>query len=54
MTTAVASASAKGEISPLINAQVSRMAALTIALVDGLELQRLIHPETEVAFLYQA
>ena len=51
MTTAVASASAKGEISPVTNAQESRKAALTIALIDGLELQRLIHPETEVAFL---
>ena len=54
VTTAISSASAKGEIRPLTNTQVASKAALTIALIDGLELQRLIHTETEVASLYQA
>jgi AcrR family transcriptional regulator len=53
VTTALASASAKGEISPLTNAQVATKAALTIALIDGLGLHRLIHPETDIATVYE-
>lgn len=54
VTTAIAAANANGEISPLTNVQVANKAALTIALIDGLGLQRLIHPDTEVASLYDA
>ena len=54
VTTAISSASARGEIRPLTNTQVASKAALTIALIDGLELQWLIHTETEVASLYEA
>ena len=54
VTTALATASANGEIRPLTNTQVARKAALTIALIDGLGIQRLINPDAEVATLYEA
>ena len=54
VTTALATASANGEIRPLTNTQVAHKAALTIALIDGLGIQRLINPDAEVATLYEA